>query len=502
VIAATLSAVVPGLGQWYAGYRRRAFVYLAVTAGLVIPAAVLFVLVFYVTGIGLAVDLSRPFFRNPGLLLVLLVANGVLLVFRAVAVVDAFLLARREPGMLGVGTASAAVVVAVAMAFILFLTAVPHGWTGQRNLALYDLLTHDFETDPDQSTTTTSTTTPPTTIPGETTTTTAAPATTTTTTLPDVFAGTDRVNVLLLGSDAGVGRRGERTDTMIVVSVDPVTGHTAMFGIPRNIIRLPIPEGHPAHGEWADGLFGDPDTLAWAVYSYGREHPELFQGKNTGGDAAKTILGHLLGLRIHYFALVDLQGFVTMIDAIGGVEITVTRHIYDPVYPHEDGSTVVVEFLPGTYRMSGHDALAFARTRRQTDDYDRMGRQRCVLEALARQADPVTLLRAFPSLVPSIIASVLTDIPMANIPDFIDLLGKVDTTEIVSLRIMPGAPEFEGTGLSYIAYTVQGYGVPNVDLIRERVAMATTLPPLEAIEALDLQPLDEVCGVGADAPDG
>jgi hypothetical protein len=63
---------------------------------------------------------------------------------------------------------------------------------------------------------------------------------------------------------------------------------------------------------------------------------------------------------------------------------------------------------------------------------------------------------------------------------------------------MPNAPEFVGTPTSYVAYKVQGYNVPNTELIRERVEIATTLPPLEAIEALNLEPLDLACGV-ADA---
>jgi polyisoprenyl-teichoic acid--peptidoglycan teichoic acid transferase len=494
LIAAALSAIIPGLGQFYAGYRRRAWVYLAITAVFVIPAVTLFVLVFYITGIGLAVDLSRPFFDNPSLLLVLLVLNALLLAFRAISIVDAFLLARSEPGPLGTRTGAAGVAVAAAMAVVLFVTAVPHGWAGQRNLLLYDLLTHDFVTDPDQSTTTTAP--PTTTVPGGTTSPTTTAPTTTTTTMPDIFAGTDRVNVLLLGSDAGVGRRGDRTDTMIIVSVDPVTGATGMFSIPRNMIKLPIPPDHPAYARFEDGAFGDPSLLAWSVYEYGRANPDLFEGLNTGGDATKVILGNLVGLQVHYFALVDLVGFVDIIDALGGVDITVTRRIYDPAYPHEDGvTTVELELLPGTYHMTGHEALAFARTRADSSDFDRMGRQRCVLEALARQADPVALLRNFPMLVPAIRASVITDIPIRNIPDFIELLAKVDTSEIVSMRFMPNAPEFEGTPTSYISHRIQGYNVPNVDLIRSRVEIATTHPPAEAIAMLNLQPLDEVCGI-------
>lgn len=491
--AAVLSALIPGLGQWYAGYRRRAWAHLAVTALFVVPVAVLLILVFFVSGLGLAVDLSRPFFRQPGLLWLLLAVNLVLLGFRAGSVIDAYVVASRDPRASPVSR-SASALFTIALAALLVVVAVPHAWAGQRNLALHDLLTHDFVTDPHQSTTSTSTTTTSTLpTPGGSATTTSTTSTTTTT-MPDPFAAYDRINILLLGSDAGVGRIGDRTDTMIVVSVDPRSGDTAMVSIPRNIVHLPIPDGHPAYAHWPDGLFGRPDYISWAVYQYGRANPELFEGPNTGGDASKVILGNLVGLDVHFFALVNLQGFVDIIDAIGGVELTLTERLYDPTYPHEDGSTIVVDFPPGTHHMNGHEALAFVRTRRGSDDYDRMQRQRCLVEALARQAEPVTLLRNFPSLVPAITESVITDIPVPSMPDFIELLAKIDTTEIVSLRIMPSAPDLAGTGLGYIAYTVEGYGAPNVPLIRERMEIATTLPPLEAMQVLNLQPLDEICG--------
>ncbi|HLE38334.1 MAG TPA: LCP family protein [Acidimicrobiia bacterium] len=497
VVAAALSAIVPGLGQIAAGHRRRGWWYIGLTALFVVPAAVLFVMVFYVTGIGLAIDISRPFFRNPDLLLALLAANAASLAFRVMAAVDAYLLAA-GPGRRGrVATG----VTVAGLALVLLLTAVPHVWVGHRNLLLHDLLTHDFATDPNQAATTTITTTPPTTVLDGISTTTAAPTTTTaaptttTTTRPDPFADGDRVNVLLLGSDAGIGRTGVRTDTMIVLSVDPETGWTAMFGIPRNFIRLPIPPDHPAYPLWPDGVWGDPSNLAWGVYAYGLNNPELFAGANTGGDAAKTILGNLLGLEVDYFAMVDLQGFADIVDALGGVEITVTERIYDDDYTHPGEPTTVIDFPPGTYHMDGRDALAFARSRHQADDFARMGRQRCVLEALAREADPVRLLRELPALVPAIQASVVTDIPMAIVPDFLDVLSKVDTTQIVSIRFMPNAPEFAGTSSSYVAYRIQGYNVPNVELIRERVVIATTRPPFEAIIELNLQALDTVCGV-------
>jgi hypothetical protein len=95
---------------------------------------------------------------------------------------------------------------------------------------------------------------------------------------------------------------------------------------------------------------------------------------------------------------------------------------------------------------------------------------------------------------------VITDIPIAQIPDFLDLLSLADLQNIVSIRLMPNAPEFAGTTTSYVAYRISGYNVPNVPLIHERVDIATTLPPQEAIAALNLQAgLSETCGIGPTA---
>jgi len=497
MVAALLSALVPGAGQIYAGRPRRGRVFLLITGLAVLPAAILLVLVFYVSGVSLAVTLSRPFFSNPDLLGLLLLANALLLVFRAVAVVDAFLIARGPGG----SSRAPATAVVLGLAGLLFLTALPHGWVGHRNLLLYEVMTHDFVSDPGQVTTTTT--------PDDGSGTTAAA--TSTTRAPASWPSEGRVNVLLMGGDAGEGRTGIRTDTMIVVSIDPVTGWTAMFGIPRNLRRIPVPPDHPIAAYTGGAGTGSSSTtgstvawsncpgcfpaLAWDIYAFGLEHPELFGGANSGATAAKTLLGYLLGIEIHYFALVDLLGFVDIIDAIGGIDIYVPEDLYDPAYPNEDG-TVEEKLLPaGQHHLDGHESLYYARSRQQSNDFARMNRQRCVLEALAAGADPVELVRGLPSIVPAIEDSVRTDIAVASIPDFLDLVSKVNTEEIVSIRFMPDAPEFAGTPTSYIAdWTDQGYPIPDRDFIAATVSTALSLPPLEAIATLNLQPLDDVCG--------
>lgn len=500
VIAAALSMLVPGAGQWYAGERRRARIFFGIAVGLGLPAIVLIAVVFYVEGFDLALDLARPFFEHPPLLLVLLALNGLLLLFRVSCVIDAFRISVRS-ATVGHKPERVAWWAVAGAAALLGLVVLPHGWVADRNLALYDLFTYDYSADPNQvttsSTTTTTTLPPPSTSAPLAATTTSSTTTTststTTTTMPDPFDGFDRVNVLLMGGDSGIGRWGIRTDTMLVVSIDPSNGWTAMFSVTRNTVQMPIPDTIPAYDTFGCHCY---PGLANGIYQYGLANPEQFPGgPNTGGNAIKTIVGNLLGLEIHYFALVDLQGFVDVVDAVGGVTITVTEPVYDRSYPHEDGSWEVIDLQPGTYDMDGHLALAYARSRRESDDYDRMGRQRCVIEALAEQAEPLNLLRQLPDLVPAVEGSVVTDIPIGSVPDFLDLLSRADLETIPSIRFMWRAPEFEGTSFSYVArWTAERYPIPDVALIRETVATVISLAPAEAIETLNLQPIEEICG--------
>ncbi|MBS1195466.1 MAG: cell envelope-related transcriptional attenuator, partial [Actinobacteria bacterium] len=483
-LAAVLSALLPGAGHLYLGRRRRGWALLGIMAVAAVPAVWWLATAYFGDGL-----LEAALALTPNRLILLVVADVALLGFRAFAAADAYLIAspgkpRSPAGLAAIG----------GLVLLLGVTAYPHLYVGERVLLAHDLLTHDFNQDPGQValedvTTTSSGATTSTGAGASSTTATVPPATTTT--LSAAFPEEGRVNVLLLGGDSGVGRRGIRTDTMIVVSIDPETGWTAMFGIPRNLMSLPIPPGHPAQGAWPCGdCFG---MIANELYGWGLQRPDLFGGPNSGANAMKDLIGYLLDIDIHYYALVDLEGFVEIIDAIGGVDIYVPERIYDTEYPNLDGTYSVIDLQPGTYDMDGEMALYFARSRQGSTDFNRMNRQRCVLEALAESADPVSLVHELPTIVPAVEQSVFTDLPMDELAAFINLLSKVNTTEIVSIRFMPYAPEFDGTPTSYIAeWTADRYPVPDRDFIAQTVATALSLPPLEAIEVLNLRPLDDI----------
>lgn len=496
-VAALLSGLVPGLGHWYAGHRRRAAALIAFSVIATLPATIIVIVLFFGSGRALALDLVRPFFAHPEYLLLLLAINAAVLAFRVLAALDAYWLA-------GGGFTGKRVIAVVAVVSLLAVAAVaPHAWAARRNLALYDLLSYDYSVDPNQAApattapppSTTTTTAPPPTSTSTTTTpstsTTLPPTTTTTTTIPPLIDR--RINVLLLGGDAAPDRPGLRTDTIIVASIDPITGSAALLQLPRNQVDLPIPEDHPAYDVWECHCYPE---LSNTIYQYGLAHPELFPGgNNSGATAVMDLVSYLYGIDIHSYALVDLLGFVSIVDALGGLTLKVTSRLEDEQYTRPGGDEIPVLFERGTYEMDGEEVLSYARIRRGSDDYHRMGRQRCVLEALAAQANPATLIQSLPSLVPAIQDSILTDVRVAEWPDLIELAGSVDTTSIVSVRFMPNAPELVGTGTAYVARNPQGYWVPIVSIIRNTVETVLSSDPTAASALLGIAPLGEICGV-------
>jgi LCP family protein required for cell wall assembly len=498
--------VVPGLGQWYAGARRRGLVVLAVAALVALPAIAAAASLAIDGGPRVLVRLTEPFFHTPRLILVILTAQVVVVAFHVWAIADAWSLARAARRPNGRNAAGVVATGSVALALVTALV-VPHIWVAQRGLALHDLLTFDFTVDraaPPITTPPTDATGPPpsngegpgttgpvvTTTTGPPSTTTTGPSTTTTepsttTTEPSTattVAAQDWYTVALLGGDSGPGRWGVRTDTIIVAAVQPDTGRSALFSVPRNWQRAPFPAGHPA----AFPECGCYPEIINSLYQYGLERPELFpEAPNPGAAALITVLEELLGIGIDDYVLIDLLGFERAIDALGGIDINVRVAVSDPGHVHPDGTISDIEFRPGVQHMDGRTALAYARARQQTDDYQRMDRQRCVLEAAAERADPVTILRRLPELVDVLTDSLVTDIPVSEWPDMVSLLDRIDTAAAVSVRFVPSAPELSGTGLSYIG---------NVELVRATVRAALDLPLDEAMGTIGVGSLDEVCG--------
>ena len=260
--------------------------------------------------------------------------------------------------------------------------------------------------------------------------------------------------ILLLGTDEGPGNWGARTDTIILAAVQHGTGRAAAFGIPRNLAQVPLgKKGRPSK-EPLNAIFG------------------LNGGGDEGAAALKQAVSNLLALRVDYYALVNLVGFADLVDALGGVEILVKERLRDEVTrPAWGEAKPKIDVRPGErHRFYGREALAYVRSRKDSNDYTRMARQRCFLSAMADQLDPVRAIRNFGSLAKTIETNVRTDIPLNRLPSLVKLVSAVDSSETLTVTF----------GFDYF-FGRQPYGnypVPKVGRIQTTVRQAILTPEL------------------------
>jgi len=458
-LAALASSVLPGWGQLLTGRRRLGAALLTVDLVVIVVAGVIAI---WYPGVILEAWVT------PWALIVLLALNLGAFLYRGIATTDSFF----RPETRGIsdwalGLLAAAMVIA------------PHLYVGGIVLTQNDLINTVFA--PHEQTAAPATTTPSpstsgTLAPG--TTTTTLPPTTTTTAPPRIWDGKERLNIMLLGSDAGVGRIGTRTDTIILVSVEPESGDVAMFGIPRNLTEAPLPEGM---GLWDCNCFPDIITHLWAN---GEWYPDAFPGPQSPSvNALKAALGLIFDLDVHYYAKVDLAGFVGIFDAIGGVTIDVPKRLVDEEYPHEEGGTEYIVFEPGEQHLDGHHALAYARIRRHSGDFARMHRQRCVLAAAAEQTSVFDILAGYDELAEAVKEHMETDIPIDKLGDLVELLSRIDTDRMGTLRI---------TRYNYGASGHAGYQLYDLEQIKAD-AQALMADPTVHLETQDGEGLDATC---------
>ena len=417
ILAAALSFILPGLGQGWLGAFRR---------GLVMALPIL-----VMVGFGIGVWMTQGKYRvaglllQPGVLISLLIINVVVLLWRAGAIVDAFRLARRRwPTSDRRNRTVAGVVLGVLLATTLGM----HAGLGYLGWDTYDTMAAIFNT-PEPSPTATPPAGSPNGSPTET------PLPTPSPTPVPIWSSDGRLDLLLVGGDAGPGRWSLRTDTMILLSVDIASGRAAMFGIPRNLRNVPLPDGPAAAFPGCDCY---PDLLN-SLYVYAGAHPELFRGgEQRGYLALQDAVSEMVDRPLDGMVVVTLNGFVRLVDALGGLDIYTPYNLYDSKYPLENGTGNIELWIPaGQHHFDGHLALAFARSRHQDSDYDRMYRQQLVLNAMRRQICPSDLVFRIPELLDIAKDSLWTDFPIEQLPDLLELGSRVKADKIASYQFWP-----------------------------------------------------------------
>ena len=466
-VAAFLSLLFPGLGHAYLGAYRRG---LGFAAPPLLAGALVAGFAVRMTSLDLAGLAIQSWF-----LIFVFIANIVALVYRAVAIVDAWGIARMVGSRSGIAASASAarqaglVSVAALGAVLLVMSGIHVA------VARYDVLlatTANCIFDPEQSACSPDespgpgdeetpgpsglTTPEPTDAPGET----AEP-------IPP-WNGTDRLNILLIGADEQNG--GHNTDTMITVSIDPASGQVVMFTLPRDTVDVPVPPGAPRN------VFGSVYSRKInSFFAASRASSSAFPGTRAtrGYTGLKSILGNLYGLDIKYYVEVNFDGFRKVVDALGGVTVNVQIPVLDDNFPQPGGHRERLFVPAGMLHMTGAEALEYARSRKSTSDFERGARQQRIIVSLRQQMDIGSVLRNINPLAEAVGQSVRTDIPRELVPQLLGLADKIDTRSIRSVIFTPPFYQVECLNCPPRGYII----TPRIDRIRQAVADAFKIDP-------------------------
>ena len=245
--------------------------------------------------------------------------------------------------------------------------------------------------------------------------------------------GDGRINIMVLGI-GGAGHDGPNlSDTIMVWSIDPKTKDVALLSIPRDLyVKIP---GHGYGKINSANAFGGP-TLTEKVVS------------------------GIIGVPIHYYAVIDFSGFRSAVDSVGGVDINVPTTLSDPLYPcdSENGKYCPIYFKTGLQHMTGAVALRYSRSRETTSDFDRAARQQQVAVALRQKALSISTLTnpiKLSALIDSVGGHLKTDMQLNEIQKLALIAKDIDIAKISQKVLDTSRPDsllLDGTG------TIDGAG--------------------------------------------
>ena len=484
-VAAFLSLIFPGLGHLYAGAPQRALLFAA-------PPILLFALL---GGVVIRLDQFELLGAFLGMVGAIFVFNIVALIYRLIAIIDAYRVtdylnshAASGDGRLGRARLPRNPLSIAGLAAVVLVMAGAHVVVARYDLLAQDALGScifvnegsDAGCDPEADASPSPADSGPVDETDEPTQAPTPEPTLLGTPVPSVeippWDGRERLNILLIGSDEQRG--GHNTDTLITVSIDPVTKQVAMFSLPRDTVDVPIPQG-PARQVWGRSYGGKINSF----FANNRHRSDLWSGndRTRGYNALKSIMGELYDLKIRYFVEVNFNGFKKVIDSVGGVTVNVQVPVSDDAFPGLTGRTQRLYIPSGLQHMDGEQALRYARSRHTSTDFDRGARQQRVLLSLRQQADPQALVPKLPELVAALKTTVRTDIPVDQLGQLLGLASQVDTANIRSYVFAP--PLYSQDTCADARGCVV---IPNINRIKQAVKNAFSADPRDEAQRQSL----------------
>lgn len=219
------------------------------------------------------------------------------------------------------------------------------------------------------------------------------------------IAGSDgRLTILVLGSDARRNLTGERTDAILVATIDPGSGRVAMASLPRDTVNVPIGPGR---------TFASPNRINGLLQAFeldGAERAEALR-------KVRKAVAYAFDIEIDGYVLIGFRGLERLVDRIGGVTVTLDAPLVDPTMHLTKRG---LRLKAGANALAGNEALAFSRTRHSDSDYQRTARQQQLIAAIGRKVvenGPAAL----PALAEYALTQVETDLPLSALPVLAEL---------------------------------------------------------------------------------
>ncbi|MBX3000651.1 MAG: LCP family protein [Caldilineaceae bacterium] len=257
------------------------------------------------------------------------------------------------------------------------------------------------------------------------------------------------VNVLILGSDRRPRTPNWRTDVIMIVAMDLKSGRAGVISIPRDVYISPIPNHRPNRINVIDYL-GEQDE------------------PDGGGPALlASVIEEKMGVPIHHYLRFDFEGFKKVVDALGGLEITLDCPVSDYL-PEED---ISIRLQAGTHRLDGRQALGYVRSRRQGGDLERSRRQQRVIWAVRDQIQRENMISKVPALYAALHNSVQTDIGLVSAIRYVRFALALDPDDVHGFVLSP--PDLLRSGWQ----GGMSVFIADWDRIREQVQTIFDRPP-------------------------
>ena len=211
-------------------------------------------------------------------------------------------------------------------------------------------------------------------------------------TQPDLRAG-ERFTLLLVGLDRRQPSEQSRSDVIMLLSIERRTRSLSLLSIPRDLwVNIP--------------------NYGWyrinAAYFFG----EVYEAN--GPELARKTVESVFGVPVHAVAAVDFTGFTALVNAFGGVDVTVAKTLVDNLYPTLDYGYTRIVIPAGPQHMDGETALIYARTRHPDNDFKRMGRQQNLITSARTGFFSDEMIVMFPLLLERFNEIIETDLTVAE----------------------------------------------------------------------------------------